>query len=98
MLRPNSAFELEYQNGVRATEAYAENFEVDPRFLCFEEDPKFEATARERGGKGRQCLVNFFSPKRDSGDPIPLIYFAIQVTDPKKQEEAQGVENILAAE
>ena len=70
---------------------------MDPGFLCFEEDPKFEAAAREGVGKGREYLANFFAPKRDPGDPIPLIYFAIQVSDAKKLEEAQGVEKIFAA-
>ena len=31
------------------------------------------------------------------GDPIPLIYFPITVTDPKKLKEAEGVDTILAA-
>ena len=33
----------------------------------------------------------------ESGDPIPLIYFAIQVTDAKKLEEAGGVDKIYTA-
>ena len=48
-------------------------------------------------GKGRQYLANFFGPKRDSGDPIALIYLAIQVTSAKKLEEDQGVDKIFAA-
>ena len=70
---------------------------MDPGFLCFEKDPKFEAAARKGGGKGRQYLANFSSPKPDVGDPIPVIYYAIHVTDPKKLEEAQGVDKILTA-
>ena len=61
------------------------------------EDPKLEAAARKGCGKERQYLTNFFSPKRDVGDHIPLISFAIQVTDPKQLEETEGVDNILTA-
>ena len=36
-------------------------------------------------------MANFYGPKRDYGHPIPLIYFALQVTDPKKlKAEGEG--------
>ena len=97
LLLPDANFQLEYRNGLRPAEAYATDFQMDPRFLCFKEDPKFEAATRKGVGKGKQYLANFFGPKRDSGDPISLIYFAIQVAYPKKLEETQGVDNILTA-
>ena len=78
-------FHLEYPNGLRAAEPYGEDLDVDSQFL--EEYPKFEAVARERAGIRRQYLANILSPKRDVGDPIALIYFAIQVTDNKKMEK-----------
>ena len=80
---------MEYQQSLRAAEDYSEDFEVDPQLSSFEADPKFEAVSLERGGQGTQYEPNFWSPKSDELDPIPLIYFAIQLTEPKKLEEAQ---------
>ena len=52
----------------------------------------------ERPGKaGRQYLANLFGPKRETGAPIPLIYIAIQTTDPKKVKAEGGVEKIMTA-
>ena len=79
-MTPNPAFQLEELNGHRA-EAYAADFVLDTQFLCFEEDPKLEAAVRKEVGKERQYLANFFGPKSDNGDPIRLLYFAIQGTD-----------------
>ena len=88
ILPANDKFEVKYRDGLRAAEIYKEDFEVDPQFLCFEDDPAFEKAVRtgvKRPGKaGRQYLANFFAPKREAGVPIPLIYFAIQTIDPKK--------------
>ena len=47
LLPSNPAFQLEYRNGLRAAEAYEEDFQVDQRFFSFEEDPKFEAAVRK---------------------------------------------------
>ena len=47
LLPENPTFQLEYRNGLRAAEVYADDFEVDPPFLSFEVDPKFEAAVRE---------------------------------------------------
>ena len=88
---------MEYRNGLRSCEAYGEDFDVDRRFLCFEEDPQFEEAARKGVGNGRQYLANFFAPKRDTGYPIRLIYFAIQFSYSNKLEEAQSVDKIFAA-
>ena len=46
-------------------------------------------------GKGKQYLVNFFPPKSNEGDAIPLIYFAIQVTAPTKLKRDGVVHKIL---
>ena len=74
---------------------------MNPKFLCLEEDPEFEPAVRKGGErpwkKGRQYLANFFGPRRDTGGPIPLIYFVIQTTDPKKLQEQGGVDKIFAA-
>ena len=95
------SFEVTYRDGLRAADIYKEDFKVDPQFLCYEDDPAFEKAVRtglKRLGKaGRQYLANFFGPKRETGAPIPLIYFAIQTTDPKKLKAEGGVDKILAA-
>ena len=80
LLLPDAKYQVEYRNGIRADEAYAPDFEVDRRFICFGEDQKFEAAERKGVRNGRQYLANFFGPKDDSGEPIPLI-FAIQVPE-----------------
>ena len=101
LLQANKEFQLKYRDGLRAAEIYEADFEVDPQFFCFEDDPTFEIAVRagvQRPGKaGRQYLANFFGPKRETGAPFPLIYFAIQVTDPKKLKAEGGVDKILAA-
>ena len=101
LLPSNTAFHFTYRNGLRATEAYAVDFEVDLQFLCFEDDPTFEPAvgkAVDRRGKiRRQYLANFFGPKRDTGDPIHLIYFAIPTNDSKKMNAEGGVDSIYAA-
>ena len=70
---------------------------MEPRWLCFVEDSKFQAAVQKGVGKGRQYLANFFKPKGPSRYPIPLIYFAIQLIDVKKLEGPQGVDKILGA-
>ena len=101
LLLPNTEFQLKYRNGIRPAEIYAADFEVNPQFLCFEDDVGFELAVRagvQRPGKaGRQYLANFFGPKRETGAPIPLVYFAIQTTDRKKLKTEGGVNKILAA-
>ena len=76
-------------------------FEVHLQYLCFDDDPTFEPAVRkavERPWmKRRQHLANFFGPKRDNGDPIPLIYFAVQTTDSKILNADGGLDKILAA-
>ena len=42
-------------------------------------------------------MANFFGPKRETGATIPLIYFAIQTTDPKKLKAEGGLDKILTA-
>ena len=42
-------------------------------------------------------MANFLGPKREAGDPIPFIYFAIQETDPKKLKVERGQDRILTA-
>ena len=49
---PNPAFRVKHRNGLRAAESYAD-FRVDARFLCFEEDPEFDAAASKGVGKGK---------------------------------------------
>ena len=71
MLPLNPVFQVEYRNGFRAGEAYTEDLQVDPRFICFDADPKFEAAVRKGVARERQYLVNLFGPKGDSGEPIP---------------------------
>ena len=101
ILHANDEFEVKYRDGLRAADIYEADFEVDPQFLCFEDDPAFEKAVRtgvKRSGKaGRQYLANFFGPKRETGAPIPLIYFAIQTTDHKKLKAEGGVDKILTA-
>ena len=74
---------------------------MDSPFLWFEDDPEFELAVRagvEHPGKaGRQYLANIVRPKREIGAPIPLLYFAIQTTDLKKQNAEGGVEKIWFA-
>ena len=101
LLTANEKFQLKYRDGLRAADIYEAVFEVDPQFLSFADDPEFEKAVRT-GVKlsekaGRQYLANFFGPKRETGAPIPLIYFAIQTTDPKKLKAEGGVDNILTA-
>ena len=80
---------------------YDADFEVDPQFLSFEDDPAFEIAVRAgvmRSHKaGRQYLANFFGPKRETGAPIPLMYFAMQTTDIKKLKAEGGGDKILTA-
>ena len=74
---------------------------MDPQLLCREDELGFQLAVRagvERPGKaGRQYLANLFGPKRETGAHIPLIYFAIQGTDPKTLKEKGAVDEILAA-
>ena len=42
-------------------------------------------------------MANFFGHKRDEGGPIPLIYYAIQVTDSKKVKADGVVDKIFTA-
>ena len=101
LLLPNKEFQLKYRNGVRPAAIYAANFEVDPQFQFFEENPGFDPAVGagvERSGKGaRQYLANFFGPKRERRAPIPLIYFAIQTTGLKKLNAEGEVYKILTA-
>ena len=57
-LPANDKFEVTYRDGLRAGDIYKDDFEVDPQFLCFEDDPAFEKAVRtgvKRSGKaGRQ--------------------------------------------
>ena len=75
LLIANKEFQLKYRDGLRPAELYQAEFEVDPHFLCFEDEPVFEIAVRagvERPLKaGRQYLANFFGPKRETGAPIP---------------------------
>ena len=72
---------------------------MDPQFLSFEDDPRFELAVRagvERNGKaGPQYLANFFGSKRETGVPIPLIDFGIQTTDPEKVKVDGVLDKIL---
>ena len=99
LLPRSTEFELKYRNDVRPPEAYAADFEPDPQFLCFAEDPRLEGAVRQgfEGTGKRQYLANFFRPTRETGAPIPVIYFAIQVAYPIKLKAPAGVDNVLAA-
>ena len=96
LLRENNEFQPKDRNGLRPAEIYDADFKVDPQFLCFEDDPAFEiavhAGIQRRGKPGRQYLANFFWPKRETGSPILVIYFAIQTTDPKKLKAEGGMD------
>ena len=101
LLLANKEFQPKYSERQRPVEIYEADFEEDPQFLCFEDDPAFEIAVRagvQRPGKaGGQYLANFLGGKRDAGTPIPLIYFSIQETDPKKLKAEGGVDKILTA-
>ena len=83
LLPPIHKFQVEYCNGLSAAEAYAEECQVEPRQVCFAEDPRLEATVRKSAGKVRQYLGFIFGSKRKSGKAIPLIYFPIQPSESK---------------
>ena len=54
LLLANNEFQPKYRNGLGPVEIYAADFEVDPQFLCFEDDLGFELAVRagvERPGK-----------------------------------------------
>ena len=65
LLLPDANLQLEYRDGLRPAEAYATDFEVDHRFLCIRDDPKFEEAERKGVANGRQNMANIFGPKRD---------------------------------
>ena len=74
LLLANKEFPAKYRNCQVPAENYEAYFEVDPKFLCFDDDQAFEITVLwgvERPGKaGRQYLPNFLGPKREIGAPI----------------------------
>ena len=64
LIHANDKFQLKYRDGLRAGDIYEADFEVDPQFLCFEDDQAFEKAVRmggKRTGKAeRQYLANLF--------------------------------------
>ena len=97
-----TGFKLKYRIGRRAAEAYGVDFQVDLQFLFLEVDPDFEPVASKvvcrPGMKRRQYLANFFRPNRDTGDSIPLIYFAVPTTDTNQLNAEGGGDKIFAGE
>ena len=46
LLIANKEFQPKYRNGLRPAEIYEADFEVDPQFVCFEDDHGFEPAVR----------------------------------------------------
>ena len=99
VLSANTRYVFKYRNGCRLAEILEKEFEPDPRFLSFAEAKDFEENARGALGStgGRRYLATYFGPNREAGEPIPLIYLAVQVADAKELVAPGKLDQILTA-